>query len=101
MPGKLQRRAFHFLGLLRKKLSHTVSLGTDQKCKYSDVTLTTEDDIVDDISVGEELGRSNHMTVRFNFKVPHLATKSRHIRQFDFRRAESRPCALLWGRMKD
>ena len=52
-----------------------------------DLVLTTEEDIISDISVGEEVGGSDHRLVRFVVKVPEAEEASLVTRKLDMRRA--------------
>ena len=53
-----------------------------------DLVLTTEDDIISDLSVGEELGGSDHKIVRFGIKAPDQEVGSAKSKKLDFRRAD-------------
>ena len=53
-----------------------------------DLVLTSEDDIVQDLTVGEELGNSDHRMVRFALLVPENRTEESVIRKYNFRRAD-------------
>lgn len=53
-----------------------------------DLVLTTEDDIVCDLRVGEELASSDHKMIRFVLKVPDTATGVDRPEKLDFRRAD-------------
>ena len=53
-----------------------------------DLVLTTEDDIVTDLSTGEELGSSDHRLVRFTLQVPETHSGASAVRKFNFRRAD-------------
>ncbi len=55
-----------------------------------DLVLTTEDDIVSDLRVGEELGSSDHKIIRFVLKVPDAAVRVDRLVKLDFRRADLR-----------
>ena len=52
-----------------------------------DLVLTSEEDIVSELSVGEEVGGSDHKLVRFTLRVPQFGTEQSVQRKFDFRRA--------------
>ena len=53
-----------------------------------DLVLTTEDDIIDDLSVGEHLGTSDHRIVRFGVRVPETEEVASGVQKLDFRRAD-------------
>ena len=53
-----------------------------------DLVLTSEDDLVDDLSVGEELGGSDHRLIRFAVKVPMMENEILPSRKLDLRRAD-------------
>jgi len=53
-----------------------------------DLVLTTEDDIISTLNVGEELGSSDHKIIRFTLKVPEAATRGNRSDKLDFRRAD-------------
>ena len=53
-----------------------------------DLVLTTEDDIVSDLRVGEELGSSDHKIIRFVLKAPKTAEGADRPVKLDFRRAD-------------
>lgn len=53
-----------------------------------DLVLTTEDDTVEDVSVGENLKNSNYKMVFFIFKVPDMAAVSHRIWKLDLLRAD-------------
>ena len=53
-----------------------------------DLVLTTEDDIVSDLRVGEELGSSDHKMIRFVLKVPDAAAGVDRPVKLDFQRAD-------------
>ncbi|KAK3884190.1 hypothetical protein Pcinc_011535 [Petrolisthes cinctipes] len=44
-----------------------------------DLVLTSEDDIIQDLSVNEEIGGSDHKLIRFSVKVPNMETVTRCI----------------------
>ena len=52
-----------------------------------DLVLTSEDDLVNELSVGEELGGSDHRLVRFSLKVPRVENAILGSRKLDIRRA--------------
>ena len=51
-----------------------------------DLVLTTEDDIVKHLSVGEELGGSDHRSIRFDVQVPEAEIHTPETKKLDFRR---------------
>ena len=53
-----------------------------------DLVLTTGDDIISDLRVGEELGSSDHKMIRFGLKIPDAATGADRPTKLDFRRAD-------------
>ena len=53
-----------------------------------DLVFTSEDDIVEDVSVGEELGGSDHQLVRFSVKIPKVRSVASQSRKLDLRRAD-------------
>ena len=53
-----------------------------------DLVLTTEDDIIEDLSVGEEIGGSDHRLVRYVVKVPEGEEATQLTRKLDLRRAD-------------
>ena len=53
-----------------------------------DLVFTSEDDIVEDLSVGEELGGSDHRLIRFVVKVPKAESATSKSRKLDLRRAD-------------
>ena len=53
-----------------------------------DLVLTSEEDIVTDLSTGEKLGNSDHRLVRFTLRVPETRSRESAVRKFDFRRAD-------------
>ena len=52
-----------------------------------DLVLTSEDDIVDEVNVDEELGGSDHRVIRFTVRVPVQEGHNRPGSRLDFRRA--------------
>ena len=52
-----------------------------------DLVLTTEDNIVRNLKVGEELGGSDHRLIRFNLMVPEVEERRNEARKLDYRRA--------------
>ena len=53
-----------------------------------DLVLSSEDDLVDELSVGEEVGGSDHRLVRFLLRVPRVETARLVSRKLDLRRAD-------------
>ena len=53
-----------------------------------DLVLTTEDDIVLHLTVGEEVGGSDHRLVRFDLEAPKIDVRSSDSTKLDFRRAD-------------
>ena len=52
-----------------------------------DLVLTTEDNLISDLVVGEKLGKSDHNIVRFCMNIPHTKEKKMH-QKLNFRHAD-------------
>ena len=52
-----------------------------------DLVLTTEDDMVEEVEVGEELGGSDHRLIRFSIRVPETEVIVPRVEKLDLRRA--------------
>ena len=58
-----------------------------------DIVLTTEDDLISDLSVGENIGKSDHRIVRFQINIPQQKEK-KSIKKLDFRKGN-------WQQLKE
>ena len=52
-----------------------------------DLVLSTEDNLISNLTIGEKLGKSDHSIVRFHINLSYQATK-KTIQKLDFRRAD-------------
>ena len=51
-----------------------------------DIVLTTEDDLISNLTVGENIGKSDHQIVRFQINIPHQKVK-KVIKKLDYQKS--------------